>query len=127
MESLFCYVAPPSDCGYLPDRRWSLEYEMVTAISAEEYQQRLMQGWRRFGGMLFRPQCPACQACQSLRVDVARFRPSRSQRRARKLNAGWVELRIGPPTVSRAKLHLYDRFHAHHSDVKGWPVHPPRT
>ena len=65
MESLFRYVAPPSACGYLPDRRWSLEYEMVTAISAEEYQLRLLQGWRRFGGMLFRPQCPACQACQA--------------------------------------------------------------
>src|SRR5437764_5850550 len=118
MESLFRYVAPPSTCGYLPDRHWSLEYEMVTAISPWEYQQRLQQGWRRFGGMLFRPQCPACQACQSLRVDVARFRPNRSQRRARKANEGWVERRVGSPTVSRTKLTLYDRFHAHQSDLK---------
>src|SRR6266446_4363105 len=104
MESLFRYVAPPSTCGYLPDRRWSLEYEMVTAISADEYQLRLLQGWRRFGGMLFRPQCPACQACQSLRVDAALFRANRSQRRARRLNDGQIELRIGAPAVSRTKL-----------------------
>ncbi len=126
MESLFRYVAPPSTCGYLPDRRWSLEYEMVTSISPEEYQLRLVQGWRRFGGMLFRPQCPMCQACQSLRVDVARFRPNRSQRRAQRANLGQVELYIGPPTVSRAKLSLYDRFHAHQADWKGWPLHPAK-
>jgi leucyl-tRNA---protein transferase len=125
MESLFRYVAPPSTCGYLPDRRWSLEYEMVTAISAEEYQQRMVQGWRRFGGMLFRPQCPACQACQSLRVDVGRFRANRSQRRARQANAD-VELRVGPPAVSRSKLNLYDRFHAFQADAKGWPLHPAK-
>ncbi len=126
MESLFRYVAPPSTCGYLPDRRWSLEYEMVTSISAEEYQLRLEQGWRRFGGMLFRPQCPACQACQSLRVDVARFRPSRSQRRSRKANEELVECRVGPPAVSRTKLNLYDRFHVFQSDHRGWPLHPAK-
>src|SRR5260370_5678078 len=124
MESLFRYVAPPSTCGYLPDRRWSLEYEMVADISAFEYQQRMEQGWRRFGGTMFRPQCPACQACQSLRVLVPRFRPDRSQRRTRKVNLGEVELRKGPPTVTRAKLDLYDRFHAFQSGAKGWPIHP---
>jgi arginine-tRNA-protein transferase len=126
MESLFRYVAPPSICGYLPDRRWSLEYEMVTAISAEEYQERLLQGWRRFGAMLFRPQCAACQACQSLRVDVARFRLSRSQRRACQLNEGEIDVRVGPPTVSRTKLQLYDRFHAFQAEEKGWPIHPAK-
>ena len=126
MESLFRYVAPPSTCGYLPDQRWSLEYEMVNAISADEYLLRLQQGWRRFGGMLFRPMCPACQACQSLRVAVAGFRPNRSQRRARKVNAGRVELRVGRPTVSRDKLTLYDRFHAFHATFKGWPMHPAK-
>src|SRR5438067_4545101 len=99
MESLFRYVAPPSTCGYLPDQRWSLEYEMVTAISAWEYQYRMEQGWRRFGGTMFRPHCPGCQACQSLRVLVPRFRPDRSQRRARKANERDVELHIGLPSV----------------------------
>jgi arginine-tRNA-protein transferase len=126
MESLFRYVAPPSTCGYLPDRRWSLEYEMVAAISAEEYQLRLEEGWRRFGGMLFRPQCAACTACRSLRVDVRQFRANRSQRRAWRANEGQVELFIGPPTVSRTKLWLYDRFHAFQSEFKDWPMHPAK-
>jgi leucyl-tRNA---protein transferase len=126
MESLFRYVAPPSQCGYLPDRLWSLEYEMVANITAPEYLERMQQGWRRFGGMLFRPQCPGCRSCQSIRVDVARFRPNRSQRRARKVNGGQIQLRVSSPAVSRAKLTLYDRFHAHQADLKGWPQHPAK-
>jgi arginyl-tRNA--protein-N-Asp/Glu arginylyltransferase len=126
MESLFRYVAPPTTCGYLPDRRWSLEYEMVAAISADEYAQRLLDGWRRFGGMLFRPQCPACKACQSIRVDVQRFTPNRSMRRVLKINGDDLALHIGEPTVTRAKLRLYDRFHAFQADTKGWPEHAPK-
>jgi leucyl-tRNA---protein transferase len=76
--------------------------------------------------MMFRPQCPACRQCQSLRVLADRFQPNRSQRRARKINDGVVELRIGPPAVSRAKLDLYDRFHAYQSIVKNWPEHPAK-
>jgi leucyl-tRNA---protein transferase len=126
MESLFRYIAPPSKCGYLPNRQWSLEYEMVVNISAAEYSTRLVAGWRRFGGMLFRPQCPACQACQSLRVEVGKFRSDRSQRRAAQANQDDLEVRIGPPRVSRAKLQLYDRFHEFQADCKGWPQHPAK-
>jgi leucyl-tRNA---protein transferase len=126
MESLFRYQAPVSQCGYLPDRAWSLEYELVGALSPAEYEQRMREGWRRFGHSLFRPQCPACRACQSLRVRAAAFQPNRSQRRCRKLNEGAVELRIGPPTVSRQKLKLYDRYHAFQVGAKGWPEHPAK-
>ena len=126
MESLFRYQAPVSPCGYLPDRAWSLEYELVGSLSPAEYGQRMREGWRRFGHSLFRPQCPACRACQSLRVQAAAFQPNRSQRRCRKLNEGVVELRIGPPAVSRQKLKLYDRYHAFQVGAKGWPEHPAK-
>jgi arginine-tRNA-protein transferase len=126
MESLFHFVAPASRCGYLPEQLWQLEYEQVAALSPTEYQERLLRGWRRFGTMLFRPRCPRCTACQSLRVLVDRFHPDRSQRRALRLNEGAVNLQIGQPAVSRPKLALYDRFHAHQSETKGWPLHPAK-
>jgi arginine-tRNA-protein transferase len=126
METLFRYLTPPHACGYLPAETAQLENELVVNLTAAEYQKLLEQGWRRFGGMLFRPQCPACQACQSIRVDVRRFRPNRSQRRAWQLNCGSVQPRIGPPAVSSAKLRLYDRFHAFQSEHKGWPDYPPK-
>lgn len=126
MESLIQYVAPPSTCGYLPDQVWSLEYEMVRRLSPAEYMDRLQLGWRRFGSMMFRPKCPRCRQCQSLRVPVDRFRPDRSQRRTAKTNQGAVELKIGAPAVSRARLDLYDRFHAFQSQHRGWPEHPAK-
>ncbi len=126
MESLIRFTAPPSPCGYLHDRDWSLEYEHVASASAAEYMRRMREGWRRFGHTMFRPQCPACTACRSLRVVVERFRPDRSQRRARKANESAVELRVGEPRVTRSRLALYDRYHAYQSDLKGWPQHPAK-
>jgi len=123
MKSLFHYVAAPSPCGYLPDETWRLEYELVAGLTPAAYLQRMLQGWRRFGEALFRPRCRSCHACRSLRVVVDRFRPDRSQRRVRRANAGVVRIHVAAPSVNRAKLDLYDRYHAHQAQVKGWPFH----
>jgi arginine-tRNA-protein transferase len=64
--------------------------------------------------------------CQSIRVPAAGFRPDRSQKRAWAANAGEVRLDVGTPAVTRAKLALYDTFHAHQRDAKGWPDHGPK-
>lgn len=126
METVFNFVSTPGPCGYLPEQSWRLEYEIVRSMSAQEYLDRLERGWRRFGISLFRPRCPACAACRSLRVLVEQFRPDRSMRRLRKANAGSVRHEIGTPSVTRAKLDLYDRFHAFQTDFKGWPEHDPK-
>ena len=126
MESLFQYIAPPTPCGYLPQQKWSLEYEYVGSMTPAEYLGRLLDNWRRFGNMLFRPVCESCHACRSLRVVVPSFRPDRSQKRCRQTNESDVELRIGKPSVNRTKLALYDRYHAFQADHKGWPHHAPR-
>jgi leucyl-tRNA---protein transferase len=106
MESQFRFVAPPGPCSYLPDRTAQFENEVVADATPEDYFERMRQGWRRFGHVFFRPVCLACRACRSLRVDVGRFRPSRPQRRNRKLNDGAVQLRIGQPSVSPGRLDL---------------------
>jgi arginyl-tRNA--protein-N-Asp/Glu arginylyltransferase len=126
MEILANFLSPAGPCGYLPHEVWQLEYEIVRSMSAEEFSDRLIQGWRRFGHALFRPRCPQCSSCLSLRVNVAAFQPSRSQRRNARMNAGVVSLRIGAPAVTRAKLALYDRFHAFQTERKGWPLHEPK-
>jgi arginine-tRNA-protein transferase len=85
----------------------------------------MQENWRRFGHVMFRPNCPSCRLCRALRVRAAEFRPDRSQRRVRKSNEGVVTLRIGRPAVTREKLELYDRYHARQADAKGWPYHQP--
>lgn len=126
METLFHFVAPPSRCGYLPEQTWQLEYEQMAAIAPAEYMRRMNEGWRRFGDLLFRPQCPRCRACRPIRVAVEQFRPDRSQRRCRQKNDDAIRVRIGSPKVTRAKLDLYDRYHAFQTDAKGWPAHEPK-
>ncbi len=121
MLSLFTFTAPVSPCGYLPGRDWRLRYEVVGEMTAEEYACRLQSGWRRFGYSLFTPACPACTACQSLRVDVAKFAPNDSQKRAWKANADAVTVAVGRPAVTREKLALYDKFHAAQVERVGWP------
>lgn len=127
MTSLAVIDSPPGRCSYLPDRTSSLRYEIVGDLTPAEYLARMHAGWRRFGFAMFRPVCPACSACQPLRVDVAVFRPSATQKRVAKANAGEVTLTIGEPEVTREKLRLYDRFHAFQADFKGWPGKPRET
>jgi arginine-tRNA-protein transferase len=121
MASALTFLAPVSACEYLPDRRWQLRYEFMPQISRDEYMHRLQGGWRRFGPIVFRPECPACRMCRSLRVPVASFRASESQRRAWKRNTGEVTIRVDTPSISDEKAELFVRFHAHGHEVKGWP------
>jgi arginine-tRNA-protein transferase len=127
MQTLLSFTSPPEPCGYLPDQLWSLHYEVVDELTVEAYQERLLAGWRRFGYTLFRPACLHCQACQSLRVDVARFRPSATQKRVWRKNQGEVRLTIGEPSVTAEKLALYDKFHAFQAEFKAWPAHAPKS
>jgi arginyl-tRNA--protein-N-Asp/Glu arginylyltransferase len=123
MESLFTFATVPSQCGYLPEQTWSLFYEVVGQVTPDEYQERLKKGWRRFGFSMFRPKCPSCRRCQSLRVLVEAFRPDRSQRRAISANKSDITISIGTPSISRAKLALYHKFHRFQHSNKGWPQH----
>lgn len=126
MRRLLQFVTDPSPCTYLPEERWELEYEIIQEATAEDYFQKMCDGWRRFGHAFFRPVCRDCQACQPLRIVVDQFRPNRSQRRALKTNAD-VSLEIGEPCLDRARLELYDKYHEYQSWAKGWRVHEPKS
>lgn len=126
MHSLATFNTPLFPCNYLPDETASLNYDIVARVTAEEYQKLLLQGWRRFGHSLFRPNCPACRKCLSIRIPVMEFRPNRSQRRAWAANHHEILLEIGKPAVSEEKLALYDRFHDARTDLLGWPAHSPK-
>lgn len=122
MRPTLSFLSPPSICHYLPGRLTQLRYEIDPTLDADAYLAQLQAGWRRFGPIVFRPECPACRMCQSLRVPVSTFQPTASQRRVWKRNAGDVSIRIGEPTISPEKQELYDRFHRHGAEIKGWPA-----
>ncbi|MBX7104520.1 MAG: arginyltransferase [Gemmataceae bacterium] len=127
MISLATFLTPPAPCGYLPNQVWQFDYEIVAQLLVEEYEQRLLLGWRRFGRAIFRPRCPGCLACQSLRILVNEYAPDRSQRRNRTRNQDAIHIQVAPPSVTREKLELYDRFHAAQTNRVGWPEVTPKS
>lgn len=114
------FYSSRESCSYLPDQFSRLEHEFVPALSADDYADRVLHGWRRFGTIVFRPRCRTCRACRTLRVDARRFRPNRSQQRARKRNEGTIEPRICPPRMTKETLKLYQRFHTFQTEARGW-------
>jgi len=117
------FVEPQRACSYLPAETASLEYRVYRQLTAANYGRLLERGWRRHGRMLFRPQCPTCRQCRGLRVPVATFQPTKSQRRTLNKNPD-IEVRLSPATVSPAHVDLYNAYHADMAARRGWPGTP---
>ena len=62
-------------------------------------------GWRCFGLQHFRPVCD-CRECLSIRIPVAEFKPSKSQRRILKKNTD-VDISVGPLRYREEIFALY--------------------
>jgi arginine-tRNA-protein transferase len=95
-------------CVYLKDRTWALAMRPAPRSDAA-YRALLEAHHRRSGWTVYRPVCEGCTACQPLRVPVATFQPSRSQRRALRRNAD-VTLEVGPLQPTLEKVRLHDAF-----------------
>lgn len=109
MRTLLVHDAP-EPCPYLPNRVARMPLHLpLGKVDAETFDALLERGTRRSGRLLYRTACEACQACEPIRVDVARFTPSRTQRRALKRNEGEIEQRVVAPQVTERHLELYNR------------------
>jgi arginine-tRNA-protein transferase len=114
------FTTRPYRCHYLPDQTASLTYRILIDIRAADYEDMLQRGWRRFGCEFFRPACPACVECRSLRLRLQDFAPSRRQRRALKANAD-IEVVVQSPTVTPEHVRLYNAYHQDMAERKQWP------
>lgn len=115
------FDTPPRRCSYVPTETASLSYRISSGMPGPVFAELLRRGWRRHGVHLFRPGCPACLKCRSIRVDVENFAPSHSQRRCRRRNAP-VEVILEAPTVTAQHVALYNAWHADMSARRGWPL-----
>lgn len=84
-------------------------------LRPEELDERLEAGDRRSGPFLYNQACPACAACEALRIDVANFAASKSQGRALKLGDRELDIEIGEPVVDAQRVELF----AKHEQVRG--------
>lgn len=98
----------PEPCPYLPGRVARLPLRLQIERSAARFDRKLAEGDRRVGQLLYRPSCVGCAACVCVRVPVAEFEPSRSQRRVLRRNED-LHVVEGPPRVDSERLRLFNR------------------
>ncbi len=90
-----------------------MERKLFTALQgegAERLNNSLsQQGFRRSQNVLYRPSCADCAACLSARIDVSKFRPTKSQKRAARRNA-YLERRATSPWATDDQFELFRRY-----------------
>jgi arginine-tRNA-protein transferase len=97
-------------CPYLDDRTARLPLRLpLRQLTRQETDERLAQGDRRYGRMLYRTACSGCRACEPLRVLVRHFRPSRSQRRILARGDRELRLEVGEPVMTPERVALYEK------------------
>jgi arginine-tRNA-protein transferase len=108
-------------CSYLDNRdEQLLVYVEEHGDPQQIYSTLIDAGFRRSGAQIYRPHCPSCQECQSLRIPTRQFRPSSSQKRLIKRNK---ELTTALVTSPKDYYYpLYERYiNERHKDGTMYP------
>lgn len=112
-------ITAGGECPYFASVESLTTYRNIPNQTTAVFHHHLLRGWRRFGGVTFRPVCPTCDACQSLRIPLDLFEFSKSQRRIFKKNRD-LRIEISSPQLTAEHLSLYQRFHTFRHHTKGW-------
>lgn len=104
------YVTAPQPCPYLDGR---MERKLFTALQGDNAtalnDSLSQQGFRRSQNVLYRPSCAECSACMSARINISKFSPRKSQKRALRRNNSLVR-RATSPWATEAQFDLFRRY-----------------
>jgi arginine-tRNA-protein transferase len=96
-------------CAYLPGQTARNRALLAGDMDGLLYHAFMNASFRRSGRLLYQPVCPACRACVPIRVPVAEFAPSKSQRRCVRRNHD-VAVSVGEPEPTEEKYDLFRRY-----------------
>jgi arginine-tRNA-protein transferase len=104
------YLTAPQPCAYLAGREERKVFTTLQGASAVNVNNTLsLKGFRRSQSVIYRPACVGCSACMSIRIPVAHFRPSRSQRRNLARNADLIR-RPCEAWATETQFELFRRY-----------------
>ena len=109
-------------CSYLPNRQEQLLVILdPSCYSSTKFESLLALGFRRSGNQIYRPHCPICSACSSVRVLANEFMPTKSQKR--KLNKAKNRFEVKYSQVEREQYYpLYSKYISlRHQDGSMYP------
>lgn len=104
------YLTAPYPCSYLDNLPARSQVATPSfLITTPVYSELVRHGFRRSGTFTYRPRCDTCQQCVPLRVIVAEFEPSRSQRRSWKQHHN-LNIKLLPLQDKPEYFELYHRY-----------------
>ena len=110
LQKIQFYATTAYSCGYLAGKSaQSLIATPHHLIDAKAYGNLIELGFRRSGKFVYRPHCENCNACIPVRLPVAEFMPSRSQRRAWKQHQD-MSVTLMELTFSEENFALYSAY-----------------
>jgi len=113
------FVEENKECSYFEDKICDIRYKYMENCTAEEQIQMLERGWRRFGNMHFVPECKNCNECKTIRIDIEKFKFSKSQKRVLNKHKN-TKVYVQKPTVTHEHIDLFNKYHRFMSEKKNW-------
>ena len=107
------------NCPYLEGEEEVLHYYHIDECPIEYNQALIEMGYRRFGKYYFRPICPNCNACKSIKIDIERFEWTKSKRRVLR-KAKDITVKIQKCSLDERYIELYKKYHLYKQQKSGW-------
>ncbi|MEM9670465.1 MAG: arginyltransferase [Pseudomonadota bacterium] len=109
-RALRFYMTAPAPCPYLDGMRERKAFTNLSVPDADAVHSLLSEsGFRRSQGIAYRPACPRCNACKSVRVPVRDFTFTKRWRRTLRKNSNIVATPV-KAVATRQQYRLLKRY-----------------
>lgn len=110
LSALQFYLTAPYPCSYLPNKEARSQVATPAfLITPQVYSELVQYGFRRSGTFSYRPRCDSCRECVPVRVVIADFTSTRSQRRSWKKHLD-MEISLHGLVEQEEHFALYQRY-----------------